>query len=133
MPWIRRYNPKIDWQNGQAKFDRKTIQHQQQIHKYQQIHQLLEGSLWGLPVPTNTQDMVLSFIESSAEDIDENQLTHNPSKVIKHLWDNSTQVRKMNKSTEIAIAANQGKKEVPLEELVPTYAQDFREVFEKKA
>ncbi len=34
---------------------------------------------------------------------------------------------------EIAIAANQGKKEVPLEELVPMYAQDFREVFKKKA
>ena len=26
-----------------------------------------------------------------------------------------------------------GKKDIPLEELVPTYAQDFREVFEKKA
>ena len=133
MPWIRRYNPKIDWQNGQIRFDRKTIQRQQRIHKYQQMHQPPEGTLWGLPVPTTTQDAVLSFIESSSEDIDEDQLTHDPSKVIKHLWDNSTRVRKMNKSTEIAIAANQGKKDIPLEELVPTYAQDFREVFEKKA
>ena len=39
----------------------------------------------------------------------------------------------MTKSTEIAIAANEGKQEIPLSELVPDYAQKFTKVFEKRA
>ncbi|PIL25060.1 hypothetical protein GSI_12949 [Ganoderma sinense ZZ0214-1] len=39
----------------------------------------------------------------------------------------------MNKSTEIAIAAKQGKVEKSLEELLPDYALEYKRVFEKKA
>ncbi|OSC99797.1 hypothetical protein PYCCODRAFT_1347300, partial [Trametes coccinea BRFM310] len=31
MPWIRRYNPKVDWVTGQFNFDSRVIKKQQQI------------------------------------------------------------------------------------------------------
>ena len=77
--------------------------------------------------------MVISYIEAPIEEIEDDQLTHNPSKVLKYLWDNAANLRKTTISTEIAIAANQGKQEIPLSELVPDYAQGFTKVFEKRA
>ena len=89
--------------------------------------------MWGLPGTGPVQDAVISYIEAPIEEIEEDQLTHSPSKVLKYLWDNAAKLRKMTKSTEIAIAANQGKQEIPLSELVPDYAQKFTKVFEKRA
>ena len=133
MPWIRRYNPQIDWQKGQVRFNPKLIQRQQQIDEYQRTHQPPEGTQWGLPTKVDPIGTVISFIHSTVKEVDEDQLTHNPSKAIQYLWDTATHIRKINKSTEIAIAANQGKQEIPLEELVPEYAQQFKKVFEKQA
>ena len=103
------------------------------IHQYQQTHNPPPGTLWGLPGTGPVQDAVISYIEAPIEEIEEDQLTHSPSKVLKYLWDNAAKLRKMTKSTEIAIAANQGKQEITLSELVPDYAQKFTKVFEKRA
>ena len=38
MPWIRKYNPNIDWESGRITFKSDIIKKQQQIHKYQCEH-----------------------------------------------------------------------------------------------
>ena len=134
MPWIRRYNPQIDWQNGKVRFAPSIIRKWQKVNAYQRKTKPPEGSLWGLHGQTkDLQVKVISFIEDPPSDIEEDQLTHRPSQAINHLWNNILHIRKTNISTEIAIAANKDKPDIPLEELVPAYAKQFTKVFEKHA
>ena len=72
----------------------------------------------------------MSYIESDTITNDK-RLMHNPSKAIQNLWKNQTNIHKMNKSTEIAIAANQNKENISLKELVLEYATKYSKVFEK--
>ena len=38
MPWIKRYNPTINWQNGCITFNDQVIKKQQMIYEHQQTH-----------------------------------------------------------------------------------------------
>ena len=66
-------------------------------------------------------------------DEDDEGLTHNPIKAINHLLQTTRYVRKTNKSTEIAIAAKQGTTAWPLEKVLPDYALEYQQIFEKWA
>ena len=85
---------------------------------------------WGLPETSTLPYLVMSYIKTS-QVAEEDNLTHNLSKTIWNLWENQVAVQKTNKSTEITIAANQGKKDIPLSKLVPEYATKYSRVFEK--
>ncbi|PIL22295.1 hypothetical protein GSI_14983 [Ganoderma sinense ZZ0214-1] len=133
MPWIRKYNPEINWRTGQLTINDKIIAQQLRIQQYQDKHEPPTGTLWGLPPPQTLQHLALSFIEAQYDYIEEERLIHNPIKIITQLLEANQQVNRMNKSTEIAIAAKQGKVEKSLEELLPDYALEYKRVFEKKA
>ena len=75
------------------------------IHKCQQKQDPPLETLWGLPEPTTLLYLAMSYIESNTT-IDNESLTHNLSKSIQNLWESQIKICKMNKSTEIAIAAN---------------------------
>ncbi|KAJ8474036.1 hypothetical protein ONZ51_g7484 [Trametes cubensis] len=136
MPWIRKYNPNIDWESGRITFKSDIIKKQQQIHKYQCEHDPPEGMLWNFPVKPLNQDMVVSFVRAIPDeddaDPDSERLTFNPSRAIE-LWYRKKKIRKINKSTEIAIAAKKDQKEKTLDEILPDFVKDYRQVFEKKA
>ena len=136
MPWIRKYNPNIDWESGRITIPTDIIKKQQRIHKYQSEHDPPDGMLWGFPSQPENQDLVASFIHTMYEDEDESEdsdkLTHNPSRTIEQ-WYRRNQIRKVNKSTEIAIAARKDQKEKSLDEIIPDFVKDFRTIFEKKA
>ena len=102
------------------------------IYEHQQIHAPPLGTLWGLPETTTLPYLVMSYIEKNSI-IKDDGLTHNLSKAIQGLWETQITIQKINKSTEIAIAANQGKKDIPLNELVPEYIAKYSKVFEKHA
>ena len=85
----------------------------------------------GLPPPTTLRHLTISFIETTTIDEDDEGLTHNPIKAINHLLQTTRYVRKTNKSTEIAIAAKQGTTARPLEKVLPDYALEYQQVFEK--
>ena len=87
---------------------------------------------WGLPETSTLPYLVMSYIKTS-QVAEEDNLTHNLSKTIWNLWENQVAVQKTNKSTEITIAANQGKQDILLSELVPEYATKYSKVFEKHA
>ena len=133
-PWIRKYNPIINWQTGQIRFKANVIKEQQQIHKYQVEHDPPEGRLWNFPMESPNRELVVSFIHTNQEEEDEDEeiLTHNPSRVLQRLYQ-SQQLRKVNKSTEIAIAAKKDKPTKTLDELLPEFIKDFKPIFEKKA
>ena len=86
MPWIRKYNPNIDWESGRITIPTDIIKKQQRIHKYQSEHDPPDGMLWGFPSQPENQDLVTSFIHTMYEDEDESEdsdkLTHNPSRTI---------------------------------------------------
>ena len=136
MPWIRKYNPNIDWESGRITFKSDIIKKQQQIHKYQCEHDPPEGMLWNFPVKPLNQDLVVSFVRAIPDeddaDPDSERLTFNPSRAIE-LWYRKKKIRKINKSTEIAIAAKKDQKEKTLDEILPDFVKDYRQVFEKKA
>ena len=136
MPWIRKYNPNIDWESGRITFKSDIIKKQQQIHKYQCEHDPPEGMLWNFPVKPLNQDMVVSFVRAIPDeddaDPDSERLMFNPSRAIE-LWYRKKKIRKINKSTEIAIAAKKDQKEKTLDEILPDFVKDYRQVFEKKA
>ena len=136
MPWIRKYNPNIDWESGRITFKSDIIKKQQQIHKYQCEHDPPEGMLWNFPVKPLNQDMVVSFVRAIPDeddaDPDSERLTFNPSRAIE-LWYRKKKIRKINKSTEIAIAAKKDQKEKTLDEILPDFVKDYQQVFEKKA
>ena len=100
------------------------------IDKCQQKQDPPLGTLWGLPKTTTLPYLVMSYIKSDTITNDEGP-THNPSKAIWNLWETQTNIQKMNKSTKIAIATNQNKKDISLEELVPEYATKYSKLFEK--
>lgn len=133
MPWIQRYNPTINWQTGRITISGKVIQCQQRIAKYQKDHDPPAGTLWGLPCLATLKHLTVSFIETTVTNEEDEQLTHNPIRAITQLLQTTRYVQKTNKSTEIAIAAKQGSATQPLEKLLPDYALEYRQVFEKKA
>ncbi|KAJ8488756.1 hypothetical protein ONZ51_g3361 [Trametes cubensis] len=65
-------------------------------------------------------------------DPDSERLTFNPSRAIE-LWYRKKKIRKINKSTEIAIAAKKDQKEKTLDKILPDFVKDYQQVFEKKA
>ena len=82
MPWIRKYNPKIDWESGQVRFDPSLIKRQQQIHRYRQKHDPPDGELWGFPFQPQNNDLIMSFIHTEEDDDngeDGDRLIHDPS------------------------------------------------------
>ena len=105
MPWIKQYNPIIDWQNRCITFNDKVIKKQQAICKHQQTHDPPHGTLWGLPEPSTFPHLTMLYIEAGQITKKDNW-THNLSKTIQNLWENQVTVHKIDKSTEIAIAAN---------------------------
>ncbi|KAJ8456138.1 hypothetical protein ONZ51_g12256 [Trametes cubensis] len=135
MPWIHKYNPNIDWESGHITFKSDIIK-QQQIHKYQCEHDPPEGMLWNFPVKPLNQNLVVSFVRAIPDkddaDPDSEQLTFNPSRAIE-LWYRKKKIRKIDKFTEITIAAKKDQKEKTLDEILPDFVQDYRQVFEKKA
>ena len=133
MPWIKRYNPTINWRTGSVTISNKTIVEQQKLQQYQATHDPPPGTVWGLPAPGTLQHLVLSFVETLGDILEEEPLTHSPAKVIDRLLQMTAYVNRTNKSTEIAIEARKNKVEKPLDELLPAYALEFRSVFEKKA
>ena len=102
------------------------------MHEHQQKQDPPLGTLWGLPKPTTLPYLTITYIKNDVITDDEG-LTHNPSKAIRDLWKSQINIHKINKSTEIAIAANQNKEKISLEELVPKYAAKYSKVFEKHA
>ena len=134
IPWIRRYNPAIDWESGRVTFDPKNIKRSQQIHKYQTKHQPPEGTLWGIPTVPENQDLVLSFTTANSEEDDEELLIHNPSRVLGNLFKktHSGHLRKINKSTEIAVAANKGKIEKSLKNCFQTILKIINKSLKRK-
>ena len=85
MPWIQRYNPTINWQTGRITISGKVIQRQQRIAKYQRDHDPPAGTLWGLPRSTTLKHLTVSFIETTATNEEDEQLTHNPIRAITQL------------------------------------------------
>ncbi|KAJ8488068.1 hypothetical protein ONZ51_g3765 [Trametes cubensis] len=92
MPWIRKYNPNIDWESGRITFKLGIIKKQQQIHKYQCKHDPPEGMPWNFPVKPLNQDLVVSFVRAIPDeddaDLGSKRLTFNPSRAIEfiELW-----------------------------------------------
>ena len=72
-PWIRKYNPIINWQTGQIRFKANVIKEQQQIHKYQVEHNPPEGRLWNFPMESPNRELVVSFIHTNQEEEDEDE------------------------------------------------------------
>ena len=146
MPWIRKYNPSIDWESGQVSFDPKRITRQQDIQKYRQTHDPLEGTLWSLPTPRNDQTLVMAYTETIdlKEALEEDVLTHNPSKILARLAhlaitgsnkrsSKGRNISRTTKSTELAVAANQNKTEKPTEDKLPEFVKEYSKIFDKTA
>ena len=74
----------------------------------------------------------MSYIEAG-QVAEKDNLTNNLSKTIQSVWENQVTIWKINKSTEIAIAVNQGKGNIPLNKLVPKYSTKYSKVFKKHA
>ncbi|KAJ8455645.1 hypothetical protein ONZ51_g12371 [Trametes cubensis] len=136
MPWICKYNPNIDWESGCITFQLDIIKKQQQIYKYQCEHNPPEGMLWNFPVKPLNQDLVVLFVRAIPDeddaDPDSERLTFNPLRAIE-LWYRKKKIQKINKSTKIAIAAKKDQKEKTLDEILPDFVKDYRQIFEKKA
>ena len=138
VPWVRSYNPTINWATGKISFNNKQIVQQQRIRTYRQTHDPPSGTLWGLAPVESINDLALAFTETTIVDpLDDEILTHNPDKVIDYLLrlakQKPQQVNKTNVSTEIAIEASKHQKKKTLDEILPTYLEEYREVFEKEA
>ena len=139
MPWIRAYNPTIEWDSGRVTFGDALLKRQEKIFKYRQTHAPPPGTLWGLPMVTTNDETVISFVSSREEDLeDEDCVPHNPDKYLEQLLRLAKQKPRYvrastNISTEIAIAAQEGKKKKSLDELLPDFLQDHRKVFEEEA
>ena len=140
MPWIKTFNPQINWETGRVSFNDKKVRTEQRVQQYRKTHDPPSGTLWGLPMVETIPDLTLAFTQTIAPDEvydDEDLIIHNPDKVLEHLRlmarQGNQHVRKTNISTEIAIAAEKAKKKKILDEILPSYLQKYRTVFEKKA
>ena len=133
IPWIRKYNPSIDWDSGRITISQERIKQQRRIHTYRQTHEPPPGTLWGLPLVSENQDIILSYTTVENDDSDdEESLRYDPSEVLERLAE-TYRLQRINKSTEIAVAANKDVKKRTLEEILPEFLKDYQAVFEKKA
>ena len=78
------------------------------------------------------------------EALEENVLTHNPSKILARLAhltitgsnkrsSKGRNISRTTKSTELAVAANQNKTEKPTEDKLPEFVKEYSKIFDKTA
>ena len=156
MPWIRRYNPTVNFITGQFTFSLNTIQQAQQermlayrttppsdIPAWGLAPMISPVLLFGALEAYIRQDPALASIGFSLPDQDEEERpSHSPDFHIQRLLDkrsNATsnnielQMARQSASVELAAAAAQDKPKKPLEELVPEYLLPYRQVFDDRA
>ena len=156
MPWIRRYNPTVNFITGQFTFSLNTIQQAQQermlayrttppsdIPAWGLAPMISPVLLFGALEAYIRQDPALASIGFSLPDQDEEERpSHSPDFHIQRLLDkrsNATsnnielQMARQSASVELAAAAAQDKPKKPLEELVPEYLLPYQQVFDNRA
>lgn len=139
IPWIRRYNPKVDWATGHFEFDPHIVKRQQAIREYQTKHDPPPGiPMWGLPrSPTPAGETLHHYINQLVDHADIEDRWDRPSNVaITALWKQANKeavVRKATMSTNLAVRAHEQQQTKTLDEILPPYLQEDRSVFEKKA
>lgn len=134
-PWIRTYNPTVNWETGTFKFDPKIITKQQHTQEYRKTHEPPPGiAMWGLPYdPQPDHSRVIAYIQEDEAIQEKDQWKHSTNTVLTQLWQtlSQPQIRRVNKSTELAIQAQETKVTKSLDELLPQYLHPYRKVFEK--
>src|SRR5271170_6204780 len=118
FPWLKKHNPLVNWQTGHI--DWRDQEKDVQIDPKPSMEEEEDRELWKTrtlnPIDDEDDDeIVVSYLEEIEDD---------------GLWINA----KTNVAVELAIkdAEKEGKKEIPVEELVPKDLHDFLDVFNEK-
>jgi hypothetical protein len=146
FPWLRETNPIIDWKKGTL--DWRT---QEQTNPFEVVRRLAQQTIKSHEIgntmdnkPLDTQNRTPTTISEEDDEDKHLNLTQNPlddselalivSSIIGDM-DNGTWINaKMTTATEIQAELNLKKKDVPLEEQIPTEFHDFLDIFsEEKA
>ena len=103
-----------------------------EIQRYQDTHDPLLRTIWGIPAPNTLKHLVLSYIARGPDILKDEPLIYNLIRIVNQLLDMIAHVQKMTVSTKITMEAQKDKVGKTLEELLPSYALKFQKVFKKK-
>ena len=120
FPWLKKYDPIIDWKKGEIKWQPLKINWKGLLEKRQRIR--MEQQL-------KVEEV---FDEEEIKNHTNNAIEKDKNVILIELLEETTWINKMNIAMELAILKNDKKEEKTNEELVPEEFHNYFDIFSKE-
>ena len=136
LPWLKKNNPEINWKASKLEWQTNNEPKRFLIFKQK------EGKKEEEPVKDNSKFMKTSEIPSILEEIDEEEWMNRTINILdtteEHILESMEEyietmwINKKNLATELAMAENLKKAELPIEEIIPKKFHEYLDIFDEQ-